>query len=361
MTGASDRFSWLFSPCDIKAVNDFCSKDCEEAAEILLGCWQVLPLSLPRFVAWAANHESAQSVIRRAEQRMRADGLVLDLQMKILRRLAAALRERGVPFVLLKSAAMRLVAYEDPSLRRARDIDIGVARPNIERAVEALVETGFESAQWRDDLQAFEMADPAFRAMIENKHHELGFWVRLQEAPNLDPAIRSAIFAQRTERPAQWDLTDETIPAAYIVADIHHGLSLDLPVDDLVTSAWASRFEGDGLPVPRLGWMLFHLVFKIYIEGAFNYSEGAYQYADLCRLLPHLSHEEIDFFAKRIRQANLCAAGHYVLRRLPSNFGVVLPLGLERLVMDWARPDPGLSPGAQNDWGDMWPKLWGAR
>lgn len=361
MTGASDRFAWLFSPSDIRPPAGPGPDDHEAVSELLLGCWQVLPLSLPRFVDWAANDAASQAVIRRAEARMHADGAVLDLQMKILGRLAAALRERNVPFVLLKSAAMRLVAYDDPSLRRARDIDIGVARPDIERAIEALVATGFESAQWRDELQAFEKADPVFRAVVEQSHHELGFWVRLQEAPGLKPDIRSAIMAQRAERPSQWDLSDEATPAAYIVADVHHGLSLDLPVDDLVTSAVSVRFGKEELPVPRPGWMLLHLVFKIYIEGVFNYSEGAYQYADLCRLAPAMTDEEIAFFAERIREANLRAAAHYVLRRLPLDFGVALPPALARLVRDWARPDPELSPANQNDWGDMWPKLWGGR
>ena len=357
---AYDRFAWLFSPSGAVPEVAIGPEDLGPVADLLLGCWQILPVTLPRFSAWAGHHGPAQAVIERARARMLADGAVLDLQFRILNRLAAALRTRGVPFVLLKSAAVRLVAYDDPRQRRARDIDIGVARPDIDRAVECLIETGFESAQWLEDAQTFEVADLELRVSVESKHHELGFWVRLQQVPDLGGELHAAILQQRNERPAQWDLTDDQAPGAFIVADIHHGLSLDIPVDDVVASAQPAPGDG-GLSIPRGGWMLFHLVFKLYIEGIFNYCEGAYQYADLCRLVSRMGDDELLFFATQIDNRNMRAAGYYVLRRLPSDFGVPLPPRLASLVTEWASPDLARSPTQQNDWGDMWPKLWGGR
>jgi hypothetical protein len=353
------RLSWLMSASHDLPLPLGTEDDLERVADFLLGCWQVLPLTLPRFSAWAGKDERARPIVQRARARMLADGAVLELQSAILDRLAKSLHDRSVPFVLLKSAAMRLIAYDDPRDRRARDIDIGVARSDLERAADALVATGFEKAQWHEDTQTFVAADLNLRAAIESNHYELGFWVRLQEAHNLDAELRSAIVQQHAERPAQWDVSDETAPAAFIVVDVHHGVSLTIPVDDIVASALVAA---DGkLPVPRRGWMLFHLVLKIYTEGVSNYSEGVYQYADLCRLVPLLDDDDFVLFCEQVDEHGFRAAAYYVLRRLPSEFGVPLPQPLEQRMGEWAEPDPTRAPSSENDWGDMWPKLWGAR
>lgn len=354
-------FSWLFSDSpEVTAVagsiDDFAGIE-----GLLLGCWQVLPISLPKFEKFAGKLHRGRALVDRARARMIADGVVLDLQLRILKRLAANLNAAAIPFVLLKSAAMRFVAYPDCRLRRARDIDMGVAAENLEAAMRVLAETGFQEAQWIEDGQFFEMAEPELRASVESQHHELGFWVRLQEVRGTSREDLEAILAQRNERPAQWDLTDETIPAAYLVADIHHGLALEIGIEEVLATARTIVFEDVVLPVPSSAWLLFHLVYKIYIEGVFNYNEGAYQYTDLCRLIALVSEEDVAQFTSLVERFNLRAAAYYVLRRLPGHFGARLPTELSRLLDDWAQPDVALAPGLQNDWGDMWPKLWGGR
>lgn len=329
------------------------------AADHLLGGWQTLPVTLPHLAACAGAGTAA--LVERARARMIADGVTHDLQMHFLKRLAAALTERAIRFVLLKSAAMRLVAYDSPDQRRARDIDLAVAPDDLPRAIEAVTACGFVPAQWRDDQQRFEVADPDLRTLVENEHYELGFWVRVQEVPGLGPDRRAAVLAQRHERPAQWEIEDGEELATYIVIDVHHGLSLDIPVADIIESARTVTFEGVDLPVPRGGWLLFHLVYKIYVEGAFNYCEGAYQYADLCRLLPKLDEIEIAFFLDLVERHNLRAGSYYVLRRLPGDFGIPLPALLAQAVTAWSVPDVKSTPNHENDWGDMWPKLWGSR
>ena len=357
----SKSYAWLFSSVASPPAYRPSSSDYEGLASLLLGCWQILPITLPRFKAWVVGDGRGKALIDRAEARLIADGEVLNLQMMLLERLADALQLRGVPFVLLKSAATRLVAYPTPELRRARDIDIGVSSENLELAVEALSTIGFERAQWRDDLQLFERAEPELRSAVEKNHYELGFWVRLQEAVGLDVGVHQAIVRQRHECPAQWDLSNESKPAAYIVADVHHGLSLNISVDDLISSAVTTPYSNRMLPVPRQGWLFFHLVFKIYMEGISNYCEGAYQYADLCYLAPKMVDTELEFFADRIREFHLQAAGFYVLRRLPNDFGVSLSTTLADLVEEWVQPNVKSTPALENDWGDMWQKLWGIR
>ena len=354
-----DRFAWCLSPSATRPDCRVDAPDFDTAADVLLGGWQILPVTLPRIAQCSGS--AVTTLLERASARMIADGAAHDIQMHVLKRLAARLQRRSIKFVLLKSAAMRLIAYDSPAERHARDIDMAVAPQDLPGTIEALTECGFIPAQWREDLQGFEVAEPGLRTRVESEHYELGFWVRVQEVPDLDADRRAAVLAQRDERPAQWEIEDGEELATYVVVDVHHGLSLDIPVEGIIESAGTAELDGVELPVPRDGWLLFHLVYKIYVEGAFNYREGAYQYADLCRLLPKLADAEIAFFLDLVERYKLEAAGYYVLRRLPHHFGIALPAALTAALTDWSVPDWTSTPNSQNDWGDMWPKLWGMR
>ncbi|MCG8466982.1 MAG: hypothetical protein MJB57_02050, partial [Gemmatimonadetes bacterium] len=152
--------------------------------------------------------------------------------------------------------------------------------------------------------------------------------------------------------------TDDDRVACFICLDIHHGLTLDIPVDALVR---ASRRTPDGFPVPPSSWLLFHVVQKLYWEGVHTYGQGLHQYADVARLIPRMSERDLEECIGLLRDYNLTAAGHYVFRRVPQEIGDRLPRELADFVESGSRPEADRTPSALNDFGDMWPKLFGHR
>lgn len=72
---------------------------------------------------------------------LRRQAMMWDLERDfVLGRLARA----GVPALLLKGAALRLTAYQDPAERAFGDLDILVSKPSVDAAVAALVDNGYE-------------------------------------------------------------------------------------------------------------------------------------------------------------------------------------------------------------------------
>jgi hypothetical protein len=60
-----------------------------------------------------------------------------------------ALREAGVPTLVLKGLAVAAQAYPEPGARSLRDVDLLVGRADAERAVDALLGAGLEWYGWR--------------------------------------------------------------------------------------------------------------------------------------------------------------------------------------------------------------------
>jgi len=162
-------------------------------------------------------------------------------------------------------------------------------------------------------------------------------------------------------RPFLWHELPGGELACYVYADIHHGISLDTPVEPLVRSARRVRTSGGTVRLPALEWMLFHAIYKLYWEGVHNYGKGAYQLADVARLTPLLDAAAAERLVSLLREVNFCAGAHYVLRRLEPELGVALPPPLRAFVERTATPPPGREAFELNDLGDMWPKLWGHR
>jgi hypothetical protein len=113
--------------------------------------------------------------------------------------------------------------------------------------------------------------------------------------------------------------------------------------------------------VPPLEWTLFHLIYKIYWEGVHHYGKGAYQFADLARLVPSISESTFERLVQILAKCRLEVAGYFVLRRLSQNLGLSLQPEIERFLERTARPPLDRDPLQVNDLGDMWPKIWGAR
>lgn len=352
-----ERFAWLFSPAASLPTETPTDQDRADAATLLLRSWQALPACLPRYQRWLGPERADPLVLARAAA-VRAQA---QLQNQVWLRVTKALRHAGIPYVALKSAALRWLCYPNPTDRCGFDCDIGVPKHAIRDAERLVLDRGFQPAQWREDRQRFEPSNPLLRLLVEAVHYELGFIVLRRRVRGLRCATKEAIRRQRGEIPNLWHEHDRADPYCYAVLDIHHGISQEITVDDIVSSA--RRFDvGDNhFQIPRPAWAAVHLIFKIYWEGVHNYDITAYQYADLCRLIPLMDADECGLLVELLHRWQLTAAGYFVLRRLPDPFAVPLPETLHRFVVDAALPDRSIRPKDQNDLGDMWGKIWGRR
>lgn len=281
------------------------------------------------------------------------------LQLKALGEMCDALSGAGIPYALLKGSAARLFCHADPLVRTGWDMDVAVAPSDLAAAAEAVFALGYYPAQLVPGGGRFELADPDLRAAVEARHYELGFIIRRNRVNGLGATDRAAIEATLGSRP-QWWRDAEGALNCYSSIDIHHGLSLDLPVGDLLAGARPLEWAGRTVFVPEPAWLALHLIYKIYWEGVHAYGKGLYQYADLLPLLARLDAGDIARLIDLIETHNLRAAAYFVLRRVPEAFGQPLAGDLEQHLMVWAQPE-GDDPLCCNDLGDMWDKLWNRR
>jgi len=140
---------------------------------------------------------------------------------------------------------------------------------------------------------------------------------------------------------------------------VHHGIAQEIPTTSIIESRRAVRYKNRCWYIPRPSWTLFHLIFKTYWEGVHDYGIGAHQYADICRVAPALDESEIAHLRELIERWHMEAGAWFVLRRLPSEFGIEPSPAMAAYLDDISKPKQGMRPHNNNDRGDMWPKLWG--
>lgn len=355
------RFAWLLSPAS-SAPDGFKPAELEDAVEFMLGCWQVLPAMWSRFSDWiGSDHQRNPGVdqLRARSVAVYQHGL---LQVRWIGRIAVELDRRSIDWTLLKSSAARFLVYDYPSERSGRDIDLAVARHKIEEARVAIQSLGFQPAQWDPAVGRFRPANRLLHVLVEQHHHELGFHVLPLNVIGLKPAVETAIRSQLSLQPNPWFLNPSNGQlGCYVIVDVHHGLSVDLPAEEVLSTSQELMAECGPVRVPNLASLLFHILFKLYWEGVHNYQIGAFQFADVCRLVPRLSGKDWTKLRQLLAAAQLEAAGYYVLRRLESDFSLKLRSEMRDWLEELRWPDRSLKPKSVNDLGDMWPKLWGHR
>lgn len=353
------RFAWLLGTMDwVPEAPD--SAEFRSACEFGVSAWQVLPAIGERLLGWGGQPLAQEEAAQRVRDRMVSLDVLGRTQLRTFTRLIEAFQQRGIPYAMLKGSAVRFAAYPDPKQRMGKDFDVAVPRRFLHRAEQAAGDCGLVPAQWSPSKKRFHLADPVLRSMVEAQHYELGFLVRRQVATDLTEREGSAI---RRDLDSQfiWHLTDENELACYISIDLHHGLSLEVNVEPLVDQATPVNWNGLAIQLPPPEWTLFHLIYKIYWEGVHNYGKGAYQFADLVRLIPATTELTFARLVRILETHRLEAAGYFVLRRLKQNFGLVLQPEIETFLEHASHGPPDREPFQVNDLGDMWPKLWGAR
>ncbi len=336
-------------------------RNCEHSGELLrllFASWQLLP-SITDAQMDALCRVLAASDYARLQAARLALIAFAKVQIVACRPLLNALHEQGLNYSLLKGGATAFLLYPEPHMRGAWDIDIGVDRGDLKEAEALALKYGYVSAQQDRETNRFFRADTRLKASVEAAHYELGFLVRRFQITNLPPATVEAIRSEPFTH-QYWFDTANDFPCCYASVDIHHAISLDIPLRDLLAHARTVSFGGDTLRVPDDAWLMAHLVFKIYWEGVHNYGKCLYEYADLVRLVPHISERDFDRMVEILTIYNLLAAGHYVFRRLHL-FGIEVPPRFAGFIRETGVPPLQADPIRINDLGDMWPKIWGRR
>jgi hypothetical protein len=354
------RFVWLLGTGAIPQPTGLSFEEFKSACEFALSCWQALPVIRPRLCAWAGQQYADSALISQISDLTISVQTLARAQMHLLRRFTQELERQQVPYVLLKGSASRLSVYASPDLRGGLDVDIGVPAKHIRRAERVVKSQGFLYGSLDDSRRHFYRISEHTRASVEENHYELACLVRRQTIRGLDPKVEAAI--RRTIsvlRP--WHVTENNEVACYVTFDIHHGICLDIEVDPIVASAQRRHAKEYSAQTPSLEWAVFHLIFKLYWEGVHNYRKGAYQYADLVRLIPEVRGKAASTLIKLLSEYYLEAAGYYVLRRVESDFGMKLSPELQSFLSENAVPPNDQFPTDVNDLGDMWPKIWGFR
>jgi hypothetical protein len=357
-----DEFAFLLAPHPPAGPGAVDDDQLEAACRFLLREWQILPAALPVLLAWAGTRANGHPAVQRVRDRDAGLRLFGRIQFRVCMRLAGLLARRGIPYVLLKGSAARVTVYADLEDRCGKDIDIAVPARYLRQAQRAAREVGFVESQWNPGTKRFTPADPVLRARVEARHYELGFYARHQRVSDVPPADEAAI---RRDIPHQylWHTTAGDQLACYTTVDIHHGLNLDIPVDDVVRTARSIVRDGQPLSVPAPEWSVLFLIFKIYWEGTHTYRKGLYQFADLARHVAAFTDDDFTALRGLLAAYQLEVPAFYVLRRLESDLGVPLPASMgDALDALACTPDEeDVDAMAFNDFGDMWPKMWGQR
>lgn len=333
--------------------------DSAALVERLLGQWQLLPSLSAKLLDGSLSKMLTPADLQRVRNTRIAVACFARAQIVGTADFLRQLDRHGVGYALLKGAAAACLFYPERHHRAAWDFDLGVAWDDVARAEALALSCGFNQAQRDPERGRFVRADRELRAIVEESHFELGFLARRLEVTNLSAEERQAI---REEAWAHqfWHDADSAAPWCYSVVDIHHKLSLDIELTELLAGARRLEVAGANVSVPDLPWFAAHLIFKLYWEGVHQYGKGLYQYADLIRLVPLLDKAIFAQLLEILETHYLVAGAYHVLRRVP-DFGVKLPRHIATFVTQAHTPPDGADPIDTNDLGDVWAKLWGRR
>lgn len=254
MSAALRRFAWMLG--DEPPPPPPSRPELALTARAALTWWRVLPVTAPRVRDWAARHAGAPElqVLEDAALAVSLHGLV---QEALLRRLVVALD--GLPWVLLKGAAARRLAYDAPEDRGGWDSDLGATLDTLRAVEEAARTLGFVPAV-RRGARGLVPVSRLQRAFQEAGHYEFVTMVREQVVEDLEPEEEAAV---RRALPAldviAWGVGEDGGLRCRAALDLHHALVPGVGVE----GALASRRPRGGAPVPSLAWALAHLALKL--------------------------------------------------------------------------------------------------
>ena len=175
------------------------------------------------------------------------------IRARVAADVAGAMSQAGVPFLVLKGAALAHLVYDDPRLRPMRDVDLLIRRDDARRAQDALIGSGFRAAgpavPWNHHhLQAMAMTREGATVTIE-LHHEL-----MVRTPFLEPRLYDDLHCRGQS--FQWsgtswqtlgreDMLWHVYAHAFVINTLRPGAIRLLSVADLVhaTEAWIDQID----------------------------------------------------------------------------------------------------------------------
>jgi hypothetical protein len=321
--------------------------------------WQAMPSYSERLQEWLSPAGTDENDLISA--RAVALRLFFDIQNQVLVQVIQHLRSIGLEHCLLKGTAHRFDLYGRPSDRGGIDLDLAIPEDASVEGRRAAQDLGFVQSAWDEEQKTFVQATEEEQEWIDENHYELGFLIRRHTVENLSAQDVLAIHRQIHLQPNPWHLLPSGGLGIWINLDLHTGLSHDIPVAEVMRSSRTLQYQTCALRVPSRPWQLLYSIYKLYWEAVFNYGKGIYQYADVCRLVPRLTDDESIEFLELLAKWRLEAGGRYVLSRLPSAFDVSINGRLGDFLRSSVVPRPGSKPQEENNFGDVWSKLWGYR
>ncbi len=164
-----------------------------------------------------------------------------------------AMAQAGVPFLVLKGAALAHLVYGDPRLRPMRDVDLLIRRADAGRALDVLVRCGFTPGgttvpSRHHHLQAMARMLEGATVTIE-LHHELMVRTPFVEPYRYDDLIRrSQMFdwgGMTCQTLGREDMLWHVYAHAFVINTLRPGAIRLLSVADLVhtTEAWIDEID----------------------------------------------------------------------------------------------------------------------
>jgi Uncharacterised nucleotidyltransferase len=175
------------------------------------------------------------------------------VRARVVADVVCALTQAGVPFLVLKGAALASLVYGDPRLRPMRDVDLLIRKADAGRALDVLIRCGFRPGgtvvpSRHHHLQAMSKTLEGATVTIE-LHHEL-----LAPTPFVEPRDYDDLI--RRSQPFQWakmtcrtlgreDMLWHVYAHAFVINPLHPGAMRLLSVADLAhaTEAWIDQID----------------------------------------------------------------------------------------------------------------------
>jgi hypothetical protein len=164
-----------------------------------------------------------------------------------------AMAQAGLPFIVLKGAALAHLVYGDPRLRPMRDVDLLIPKADVGRALDVLMSCGFAPCgtavpSRHHHVQGMAKTRDGATVTIE-LHHELMVRTPFVEPRGYDDLIRRS-------QPFEWngttcrtlgceDMLWHVYAHAFVINTLRPGAIRLLSVADLVhtTEAWIDRID----------------------------------------------------------------------------------------------------------------------
>lgn len=175
------------------------------------------------------------------------------VRTRIIAEVARAMAQAGVPFLVLKGAALAYLVYGDPRLRPMRDVDLLVRKADTGRALDVLVGCGFqpnsaEPPAHHNHLRAMATTQDGATVTIE-LHHELLLrtpFVRRRDYDHLIQRSQTFEWGAMTYRTlGREDMLWHVYAHAFVILTVRPGAMRLVSVADLVhaTEAWIDQID----------------------------------------------------------------------------------------------------------------------